>query len=84
VGGIIAFFTLMIQIVVMTPMFFEFGDAINETAFANMDPSVLTSWNNTYTLGRNMFWGFAFIIVIGAMLYVYVFASRKEYVVGYR
>ena len=68
----------------MAPMFFEFGDAINETAFATLDSSVLTNWNNTYTLGRNVFWGFAFIVIIGAMLYVYVWASRKEYVVRYR
>jgi len=81
---IIGFVTLLIQVIIMTPMFFEFADAVNKTATGLFSGSILTSWNSNYALGVNIYWGLVFIILLGVVIYLYVWAQRKEYQVMFR
>jgi len=81
---IIAMGALIMKIIVMAPAFFEFGEAVNETAYDMFTGSVLTRWNSNYALGKNVFWGLMFILVIGIGIYLYAWANRKEYTVMFR
>jgi len=74
---------LILKIIVLAPAFFEFGDAMNDTAYDLLSGAILTKWDNNYAMGNNVFWGFMFILIIGVAIYLYTFANRKEYVVSY-
>jgi len=81
---IFGFAVIVTQVIVLAPVFFEFADAMNETAYDALGVSVLPSWDANYALGVNVFWGFVFIVVAGVVLYLYVWAQRKEYQVVFR
>lgn len=81
---IIAMGALIMKIIIMAPAFFEFGEAVNETAYEMFSGNVLTRWNSNYALGKNVFWGFMFLLVIGIGIYFYAWANRKEYAVVFR
>lgn len=81
---IIGFVTLITQIIIMAPVFFEFAEAVNNTAYDALDVSILSSWDANYALGLNIFWGIVFIILAGVVIYLYVWSQRKEYQVIFR
>ena len=76
---ILGFAALLIQIIIMAPVFFEFAEAMNRTAYNLLGASVLPSWDANYALGVNVFWGFIFIILAGVVIYLYVWSQKKEY-----
>jgi len=81
---ILGFAGLLVSIIVYAPVFFEFADAMNTTTYNMLGTSALTNWNASYTLGRNVFWGIVFIVLAGAVIYLYVWSQRKEYQVIFR
>ena len=81
---IVGFVVLLVQVIIMAPVFFEFAEAVNRTAYDTLETSILPSWDANYALGINVFWGLIFMILAGVVIYLYVWSQRTEYQVVFQ
>jgi len=63
-----------------TPVFRTIMSSLNTTAYVEMTGTPLSHFNRFTNFYTNLWGPIAVILVLGIILYVYLYAQRKEYV----
>ena len=66
----------------MAPVWDQITTKFNETAYEYITPGQIAHWDNIYNLVSGAYYPIAILIIIISMFYIFLYAGRREYVVG--